>query len=494
MTRRHGTHTVEHVFGALSSKSRGACSGKMEAPLQWASATHSGVLEANDSVLPDIDDDCRGTQESAFPSSFFKGTANSSFSLGKRTIDEMMDDKTPTPCPERHQRLGLLNSAVARFSHDPRWLQRIWRSLLFVEYTGYRQASTPEGPWWFVVAKNDVCAIAVSMTKMLVGDAWLYTLKKFGGHARQYTELNLVHLDDWVGVSLEPLPPVDLRARAGAAWDADPRKFSGVWFEPLKEDVPVMELAAEEAFKSLTVPAMQRVLREEYGLEGREIKNLEREVCWQLVSLALPDLDEDGVSAILKKRHSKHMRTAHEAAVSPEDIDALEEVMGEEEAQAAARDAEPPAHRGRAKAKARAGGMPGEAAPVAPVDPAEPAAAAAAQPDDVEAPAAPPLPLPAAPPPMHPADAASWTQEDLNALKPMGVPGSFLHIARRGAFVAKFAGRVTPGWKSRTVKWDPTIGLAAQSEALRETLHWLWDRHQEAGYGACPFDIDSIGV
>ena len=57
---------------------------------------------------------------------------------------------------------------------------------------------------------------------------------------------------------------------------------------------------------------------------------------------------------------------------------------------------------------------------------------------------------------------------------------------------AKYAGRVTEGYKSCMNTWGEVRGIT-HTAALVLTLRWLWDRHKEAFPDeACPYDLQGM--
>jgi len=460
---------VERSFNWARDRLRHNKSGALGARQAYHLLLGSPLLAEHGRPDSPPEDDWRAhpaTQQ--VPLALFEAKSNTNPSVSEQVLTDLMEGTEARTSSNAWLQGHLAWQALLNYVEHWEGLDRCWLSLLARRH----QLLNKAGRTWVVCEATQwgLLALPVRFEKRQ-GKVLMRWVKDSSGRLC-HDQLWVDSLEGWKARDVEVATPEEMKKLGEVGIIATVVES--------RRSLSLLQAAAEDAFRGLSMHWLRRLLLEHAGRQPAELARLEEELVEQCLRWALPAADDAEVRRLLQLRHARP-RPAWASALTPQNVEVLaQEGAANVEDERGALQARAKAYQERAKPQPR------EPAPVAATDVPLQAAPASSSPDPgeavvpVAAPAAPWRELPGLP-------EGVVDQPMAKSFCPPG-KGCSISVHKNSAWLVKYPVGEGRGPKSRYVAFAP--GEAESSrQALLECLRWAWQRHEEQSGLPAPFNL-----
>lgn len=258
----------------------------------------------------------------------------------------------------------------------------------------------------------------------------------------QWHLVQVTKLGDWMCMPVSPCVPADHKIKGAGVMLVVP---------PGTHAVPLLQAAAKNAFKGLSVPTLKKLIAHlEVNLDSG-MPQLEAELCQVLVRFCLPDLADEEVAAIVATRTMRNGSKFH-SYLTEANLEASHDVL-EEEVVKGARDQLRKDVVSKACQDLRQGSKPDR---------------------KVRAPTKP-----------QPLQGDSWTQAEAKRFLPSAAGATIVKdVVWHHRWVVKYPRPQPPYSTSMTF-----AKAGSERAALIHCLSWVWDLHTQETGQQCPWAL-----
>ena len=449
------TKIVEDGFNHLRDRIRHDKGGKLSRVGRTHALMTSSLLE--DTGRPPKGESAMGKAIASrdISEAAFHSSSNKSFSLGQEFLDDWMQSKDDNSDPlTSHE--GLIWQSILHFRGSWNCMGQIWFSVLALPGTLLHNVdSSGLGGLVLHATQRGVLVLKVQLQKV-VGTWVRLILPTRPGLMREGIQpLFIVSLDKWTS-----LPVVALSPRSAASWGWPRQRCSAIQLAVKKEKPStLLQSAAREGFRMLTVPWMQR-LWVHLKIEGTR-PTLEADLAEALIRHVMPDAGAEEVADCLSRRR-RDERPFLNTVLTEEGVQVVEDHMQGMEVQEVVRS------EGKALACAAKLRDKKQATFRDPEHNLAPGAAASSSAVRQEI------------------EAKAYTVAEAKKMLPK-VSYCSIAIHTDSAWEVKYPKQEPPKSHSRSF----TPGESKSSfDALKHCLRWVWSVHTELTGQQCPWKLD----
>ena len=408
------------------------------------------------------------------PSTVFEADADDN-SLGMEQVHKVGESHWQSPSPWRYDVAALATSTMVKLKDDPDGLKSCWLSLLFNPGSMVRHTALGTKAH-LVLTATSRGILAWPLKARTAGSNTVFMTPVCNGAGCPFKHIpihgSIEQLRNWKVADLTAVSPMRV-AEAGASIIDVP----GINLIAKDTPVSVLEYAAAHAFPNLTVPHMGKLISIVNAEYLRPKPTDEKGVLTVLLHHFFPDLDNDGINNLMKKRKKRLEvdQVMWSNLLEGDILEACGDLLDEDAANIMKETRE--VYR-KEKSSSATDGEVGQKPPKHDNKPPAPAPAAAEPPAKKGDTRAAKLPE----------DFLAVARANLTELRDFMPPvkGASVHCNKDGRWTARLPGPEPP--QSCSKAFDHEIGKSERA-AFLHVVRWAWRRYEEQGGDPCPWDL-----